>query len=72
MDIGVTNIYASTYAMKKAIDMPKLMLNLVQQIPSTDGSLNTESIVQYCLYLLFICTLPCRHFVPEKWERYSL
>ena len=43
MDIGVTNIYASTYAMKKAIDMPKLMLNLVQQIPSTDGSLNTES-----------------------------
>lgn len=43
MDIGGTNIHASTYAMKKAIDMPKLMLNLVQQIPSTDGSLNTES-----------------------------
>ena len=43
MDINSTNIHATTYAMKKAIDMPKLMLNLVQQIPGNDGALNTEN-----------------------------
>jgi hypothetical protein len=31
MEIGGSNTGASTYAMKKAMEMPKLLLNLVQQ-----------------------------------------
>ncbi len=45
MDGSGTNIGASTYAMKKAIERPKNMLNLVQQIPNTQQSLNTENSV---------------------------
>lgn len=45
MDINATNTGASTYAMKKAMAMPKLMLDLVQQIPNPESqSLNTESL----------------------------
>jgi len=44
VNINRTNIGASTYAMKKAIEMPNLMLNLVQQPDNTKSrSLNTES-----------------------------
>ncbi|WDP91292.1 MAG: hypothetical protein HUN04_16945 [Desulfobacter sp.] len=43
MDINGTNTGASTYAMKKAIEMPRDILNLVQQIPNTESqSLNSE------------------------------
>lgn len=31
MEIGGTNTGASTYAMKKAMEMPNLLINLVQQ-----------------------------------------
>ena len=31
MEINTNNIGASTYAMKKAMEMPNLMLNLIQQ-----------------------------------------
>jgi len=37
MDINGINIGASTYAMKKAIEMPKHMLNLVQQTPNAES-----------------------------------
>lgn len=44
MNINDTKIGASTYAMNKAIEMPNLMLNLVQQIPNAESqSLNTEN-----------------------------
>lgn len=45
MDINATNTGASTYAMKKAMEMPKLMLDLVQQTSNVGKqSLNTESL----------------------------
>lgn len=44
MDINGTDIGASTYAMKKTVEMPRLMLNLVQQIPNTETqALNSKS-----------------------------
>lgn len=44
MNINETNMRASTYAMNKAIEMPNLMINLVQQIPNAESqSLRTES-----------------------------
>jgi len=44
MDINATDTGASTYAMKKAIEMPKLVLDLIQQIPNPESqALNTES-----------------------------
>lgn len=44
MDINGTHMGASIYSMKKAMEMPKNMLNLVQQIPDTRSQpLNTES-----------------------------
>jgi len=33
MEISQTNTGASTYAMKKAMEMPNLMLSLLEQIP---------------------------------------
>ena len=42
MDINATNIGASSYAMKKAMEMPELMLNLLQEIPESQ-SLKTEN-----------------------------
>jgi hypothetical protein len=43
MNINESNTGASTYAMKKAMEMPNLMLNLVQQISNSQSqSLNTE------------------------------
>ena len=42
MDINGTSIGASTYALKKAMETPYLMFNLVQQMPDTvNRSLNT-------------------------------
>ena len=35
MEINGTNSGASTYAMKKAMEMPNLMLNLIQQTASS-------------------------------------
>jgi len=44
MNINGTNITASTNAMKKAIEMPKLMLNLLEQTSNTASrSLNTQT-----------------------------
>ena len=44
MEINSINIGASTYAMKKAIERPNPMLNLVQQIGNNDSqSLNTKN-----------------------------
>lgn len=47
MEINATNAGASTYAMKKAMDMPNLMLQLVQQTANSgqDG-LKTNSSAQ--------------------------
>jgi hypothetical protein len=46
MDINGTNIGASTYAMKKALENPNLMLNLVQKIANSENpSLNTKNSV---------------------------
>ena len=44
MDISKTNAGASTYAMKKAMEMPNLMLQLVQQTAgSGQAPLKTDS-----------------------------
>ena len=44
MKISSTNIGASTYSMKKAMEMPNLVLNLVQQTADLDKhSLSTKS-----------------------------
>ncbi|WP_020588108.1 hypothetical protein [Desulfobacter curvatus] len=41
---GATNTGASTDAMKKAMEMPNLMLNLLQQTPNTASRpLNTQT-----------------------------
>lgn len=46
MEINGSNVGASTYAMKKAIEVPNLMLNLVQQSGNNDSqSLNTRTSV---------------------------
>ena len=37
MDIRKTNMGASTYAMKKAMEMPNLMLTLVQNTADSGG-----------------------------------
>ncbi len=39
MEIGETNIGASTYAMKKAMELPNLLLGLIQQ--TTDSGKQT-------------------------------
>lgn len=45
MNINETNMRTSAYAMKKAIEMPNLMLNLVQQISNAENqSFNTEAV----------------------------
>lgn len=48
MEIGGTNAGASTYAMKKAMEMPNLLLSLVQQTADsgkqTLGTKNPEAI----------------------------
>lgn len=44
MEIGGTNAGASTYAMKKAMEMPNLLLSLVQQsADSGKQTLGTKS-----------------------------
>lgn len=44
MEINNTNAGASTYAMKKALEMPNLLLSLVQQtVNSGKQSLRTDS-----------------------------
>ena len=44
MEINSINSSASTYAMKKAIEMPNLMLNLIQKSGNNDSqSLNTST-----------------------------
>ena len=41
MEIGGSNIGASAYAMKKAMEMPKLLLNLVQQTADSGNQLHS-------------------------------
>ncbi len=44
MDINGTNTGASAYAMKKSIEVPNLMLNLVEQVANTESQeLNTDN-----------------------------
>jgi|GEM_PF-1210743 len=41
MEIGGSNTGASTYAMKKAMEMPNLLLNLVQQTADSGKHLHS-------------------------------
>ena len=41
MEIGGSNTGASTYAMKKAIEMPNLLRNLVQQTADSGNQLHS-------------------------------
>ena len=41
MEIGGSNTGASTYAMKKAMEMPNLLLNLVQQTADSGNQLHS-------------------------------
>jgi len=46
MEISGTNLGASTYAMKKAIERPNILLNLIQQSAAPAGqSLDAKNLV---------------------------
>ena len=43
MEISGTNIGASTYAMKKAMEMPNILMNLIQNSAIEKQTLGTKS-----------------------------